>query len=72
MSPEHLEPFGQEMNNARRLAASEARVAPVLGSLPADRWFVERYVLVAGHRVPFLILGNTGVFVLWAIPGLPQ
>lgn len=60
------------MDNSRRLAASEARVAPVLDSLPTDRWLVERYVLMAGHRVPFLILGETGVFVLWAIPGLPQ
>ena len=60
------------MDNASRLAASEARVAPVLDSLPVDRWLVERYVLIGGHRVPFLILGETGVFVLWAIPGLPQ
>jgi hypothetical protein len=72
LSPEQLEPLGQDMDNARRLAACEARVAPVLEALPADRWLVERYVLLAGHRIPFLILGETGVFVLWAIPGLPQ
>ena len=72
LSPEQLEPLGQDMDNARRLAACEARIAPVLDALPADRWLVERYVLLAGHRIPFLILGETGVFVLWAISGLPQ
>jgi hypothetical protein len=44
-------------------------VAPVLDALPADRWLVERYVLIGSHRVPFLILGETGVFVLWAMAG---
>jgi hypothetical protein len=69
LSPEQLEPLGQDLDNSRRLAASEARVAPVLDTLPADRWFVERQVLVGTHRVPFLILGETGVFVLWAMSG---
>jgi len=69
LSPEQLEPLGQDLDNSRRLAASEARVAPVLDTLPADRWLVERQVLVGTHRVPFLILGETGVFVLWAMAG---
>jgi hypothetical protein len=69
LSPEQLEPLGQDLDNSRRLAASEAKVAPVLDRLPADRWLVERYVLIASHRVPFLILGERGVFVLWAMAG---
>ena len=44
-------------------------MAPVLANLPADRWLVERYVLIASHRVPFLLAGETGVFVLWAMAG---
>jgi hypothetical protein len=72
LSPEQLEPVGQHLDTSRRLAASETRVARALAALPADRWFVERYVLFAGHRIPFLIFGETGVFALWAIPGPPQ
>ena len=41
-------------------------------TLPPDRWLVERYVMFAGHRVPFLILGETGVFALWAVGGQPR
>lgn len=69
LSPEQLEPLGQDLDNSRRLAASEAKVAPLLATLPADRWFVERYVLIGSHRVPFLLVGETGVFVLWAMAG---
>ncbi|MHB1567756.1 MAG: hypothetical protein ACYC0H_01005 [Solirubrobacteraceae bacterium] len=69
LSPEQLEPLARDLDNSRRLAACEAKVAPVLDALPADRWLVERYVLIGSHRVPFLILGETGVFVLWAMAG---
>ena len=44
-------------------------MARALAALPGDRWFVERYVLFAGHRIPFLVFGETGVIALWAIPG---
>ena len=69
LSPEQLEPLGRDLDNSRRLTACEAKVAPVLTTLPTDRWLVERYVLITSHRVPFLILGETGVFVLWAMAG---
>jgi hypothetical protein len=69
LSPEQLEPLARDLDNSRRLAACEAKVAPVLDALPADRWLIERYVLIGSHRVPFLILGETGVFVLWAMAG---
>jgi hypothetical protein len=28
--------------------------------------------MFAGHRIPFLILGETGVFALWALGGQPR
>ena len=71
-SPETLEPLGQHLDGSRRMAVVEQRLAPVVGALPQDRWLVERYVLFAGHRVPFLILGETGVFALWAVGGQPR
>ena len=64
-----LVPLGQRVDNARRLAVADARVSGVLQTLPADRWFVERYVVFAGHSVPFLVLGETGVFCVWRAPG---
>jgi hypothetical protein len=71
-SPETLELLGQHLDNSRRLAVVEDWVAPILGSLPRDRWLVERYVLVSTHRIPFLIIGETGVFALWATGGPVQ
>jgi hypothetical protein len=71
-SPETLEPLGQHLDGSRRIAVVEERLAPVVGALPPDRWLVERYVMFAGHRVPFLILGETGVFALWAVGGQPR
>ena len=50
---------------------AEARVAETLAALPSDRWLVERYALIAGHRIPFLVLGETGVFVICALTGPP-
>jgi hypothetical protein len=47
-------------------------VGEILAGLPRDRWLVERYVLRAGHRIPFLILGETGVFTVWTLLGPPQ
>ena len=70
-SPAMLEPLARYVDHSRRLAVTEARVAGVLESLPVDRWLVERYVLRAGCRIPFLVLGETGVFAIWTIPGPP-
>ena len=71
-SPETLELLGQHLDNGRRLAVVEDRLAPVVSALPHDRWLVERYVVFAGHRIPFLILGETGVFAVWALGGQPR
>src|SRR3954454_1078653 len=66
-----LEPLGACLECSRRVAVAEARVADVLARLPRERWLVERYVLVGGLRVPFLVLGETGVFTLWALDQTP-
>ena len=68
-SPETLEPLAQSLDTSHRLAIAEARVAETLAGLASDRWLVERYVLVAGHRIPFLVLGDTGVLIICALTG---
>ena len=70
-SPETLEPLAQSLDTSHRLQVAEARVAQMLGTLPPDRWLIERYALIAGHRIPFLALGETGVFVICALTGPP-
>jgi hypothetical protein len=70
-SPETLEPLAQSLDTSHRLANAEARVAETLAGLPSDRLLVERYVLIAGHRIPFLVLGEAGVFVICALTGPP-
>ena len=47
-SPETLELLGQHLDNGRRLAVAEDRLAPVVSALPHDRWLVERYVCLLG------------------------
>lgn len=69
VSPETLEALGQRVDNSRRLDVARARLGEVLSPLPGDRWFVERNVVFAAHPIPFLILGETGVFALWGAPG---
>ena len=70
-STETLEPLARSLDTSHRLAIAEARVAQTLGTLPSDRWHLERYALIAGHRIPFLALGETGVFVICALTGPP-
>jgi len=70
-SPETLEPLAQNLDTSHRLQVAEARVAETLAALPSDRWLIERYALIAGHRIPFLVLGETGVFVICALTGPP-
>ena len=70
-SPETLEPLAQSVEVSHRLRVAEARVAETLAALPSDRWLVERYVLIAGHRIPFLVAGETGVLTIWALTGPP-
>jgi hypothetical protein len=67
-----LEPLAACLQSSRRVAAAEASVPLVLARLAPDRWLVERYVIVAGQRVPFVVLGATGVFALWALDQTPR
>src|ERR1700733_10146540 len=60
--PETLEPLSEHLDASHALALAEARVAQTLAALPASRWLVERYALVAGHRSLFPALGGTGVY----------
>ena len=69
LSPEQLEPLGHRVDNSRRLAVVDERLNKVLATLPPDRWFVERHVVFAAHPIPFLVLGETGVFALWGMSG---
>src|SRR6516164_3990544 len=70
-SPETLEPLARSLDTSHRLAIAEARVAKTLSTLPSDRWLLERYAVIAGHRIPFLVLGETGVFIICALTGPP-
>jgi hypothetical protein len=69
LSDETLAPLAQRVDRSRRLVTCEARVALKLSELPRERWAVDSYVLVGGHRVPFLVLGATGVFAIWPLDG---
>jgi hypothetical protein len=64
-----IAPLGRVLERSRRLREAEERVARELSSLPHGLWLVERYVLVGPRRVPFLVAGATGVFVICASDG---
>jgi hypothetical protein len=70
-SPETLEPLADSLRSARLRTIAEAHVAETLTALPSDRWYVGRYVLMDGHRIPFVILGETGAYAVWALTGPP-
>jgi hypothetical protein len=69
LRPETLAPLARVLDTSRRLTAAEDRVAGELGALPRGFWLVERGVLIDGRRVPFLVMGATGVFVVCASDG---
>ena len=64
--------MAEHADHTQRLAIAEARVERVLATLPSEGWFVQRFALVAGDRIPFLALGEHGIFAIWAIGGSPQ
>jgi hypothetical protein len=69
LRPETLAPLACVLDKARRLSAAEDRVAEELDALPHGLWLVERGVLVDGRRIPFLVVGATGVFLVCASDG---
>jgi hypothetical protein len=62
-----VEDLTDVLDRSRRLVAAEERVARELAC--ADGWVVERYVLVGTRRVPFVLVGPSGVFALCATDG---
>jgi hypothetical protein len=62
-----IDRFADVLDRSRRLVAAEERVARELTR--ADGWVVERYVLVGLHRVPFVLIGPSGIFALCATDG---
>ena len=70
-SPETLEPLADSLRSAQLRTIAEEHVAETLSALPSDRWYVGRYVLMDGHRIPFVILGQTGAYAVWALTGPP-
>jgi hypothetical protein len=67
-----LEPLARRVDDSRRIALADARVGNALTALPAGRWLIERYALISGHRVPFLLLGEAGVFTMWPVESGPS
>ena len=70
-SPETLVPLADSLRSAQLRTIAEAHVAETLTALPSESWYVGRYVLMDGHRIPFVILGETGAFAVWALTGPP-
>jgi len=65
-----LAPLARDLSRGRRLGAAEDRVACELAALPDGFWLVERDVVLDHGRIPFLVIGAPGVFVICASDGL--
>jgi hypothetical protein len=64
LSRQTLAPLARVLDASRRLCAAEDRVADELGTLADGYWLVERGVFVDGRRIPLLVMGATGVFLV--------
>ncbi|MBE2318380.1 hypothetical protein DVA67_020530 [Solirubrobacter sp. CPCC 204708] len=64
-----IEHFARMLDRSRRLVAAEQRVGQELGTLRGAGWMVERNVITGAHRVPFILLGPGGLFVVCATDG---
>jgi hypothetical protein len=64
-----LAPLARLLDKGRRLGAAEDRIARELAALPDGFWLVERNVLVDGRRIPLLVIGATGAFLICASDG---
>lgn len=69
LQPETLAPLARALDKGRRLGAAEARIVGELAALPEGFWLVERNVRVDDRRIPFLVIGATGVFLICASDG---
>ena len=66
LSSETLEPLCRYVDFRRRLELAAGELAAQLVQLPADRWRVEPYPLTGERRNTFVIIGETGIFVISA------
>jgi hypothetical protein len=64
LSSETLEPLCRYVDFRRRLELAAGELAAQLVQLPADRWRVEPYPLTGERRNTFVIIGETGIFVI--------
>lgn len=64
-----VEALGRVFDRSRRLLVAEHAVARELAKGPARDWMIERAVVIGIHRVPFVVLGPAGVFVICATDG---
>ena len=69
LSRASLERLGRTLDESRRLHAAENRVAEELAALPETSWLVERDVHIGARRIPFLVIGATGVFAIGPTDG---
>jgi hypothetical protein len=69
LQPDTLAPLARALDKSRRLGAAEACIAGELAVLPEGLWLVERNVQADGRRIPFLVIGATGVFLICASDG---
>jgi hypothetical protein len=66
LSSETLEPLCRYVDFRRRLELAARELAAKLVQLPADRWRIEPYPLTGERRNTFVIIGETGIFVISA------
>jgi hypothetical protein len=66
LSSETLEPLCRYVDFRRRLEVAARELAAKLVELPADRWRIEPYPLTGERRNTFLVIGETGIFVISA------
>ena len=66
LPPDALEPLCQYVDFQRRLELAARELRARLAQLPAARWRIEPYPLTGERRNTFVILGETGVFVVSA------
>jgi hypothetical protein len=66
LSSDTLEPLCRYVDFRRRLELAASELAAHLVQLPADRWRIEPYPLTGERRNTFVIIGETGIFVISA------
>ena len=66
LSSQALEPLCRFVDFQRRLELAASELRARLSQLPAARWRIEPYPLTGERRNTFVILGETGIFVISA------